>query len=63
MTYGLNAFDFIENGPAAMAIRARSSQSTARFWHALNANRRLAIVEQTLRAANDDSPDGFPLAL
>ncbi|MEO7655322.1 MAG: hypothetical protein ABIS23_06535 [Sphingomicrobium sp.] len=63
MTYGLNRHDFIENGPTAMAIQVRSSRSTARTWHVLNANRRLALVERAINPANDIGIDEYPIAL
>ena len=62
MTYGLSTRAFIEDGPAVQAIRARANYSTARSWHALNPERRLALVEQALEPANDRI-DAYPLAL
>jgi hypothetical protein len=66
MTYGLNPGLFIENGPAIRAAEAhsRSSADAFRAWRALDADRRLALVERALRVpANENSPDGFPVAL
>jgi hypothetical protein len=63
MPYDLAITDFIENGPAAMSIRARSAHSTARVWRALNHDHRLAAVETALRPANDFLDDNYPLAL
>ncbi len=66
MAYGLNPRLFIENGPAIQAADAlaRSSGKAFRAWRSVDRERRLALVESALkRAANDDSPDGFPLAL
>jgi hypothetical protein len=63
MTYDLGIHEFIENGPAATAIRARSSHSTARFWRALDADVRLAAVERAMKPANDTRIDDFPIAL
>jgi hypothetical protein len=62
MIYGLRTRDFIENGPAATAIEARSAHST-RGWRALNSDHRLAAVETALRPANDFLDDDFPIAL
>ena len=62
MIYGLRSHDFIENGPAATAIEARSIHST-RSWRALGANRRLDLVERAMRPANDVHIDDFPIAL
>lgn len=62
MTYGLDTRAFIENGPASQVIQVQSSRSTARSWHALDPERRLALVERTLSPAND-LIDAYPLAL
>ena len=59
MTYGHSTRAFAENGPA---MNVQSSHSTDRSWRALDADRRLALIEQALRPANDII-DGFPLAL
>ncbi len=63
MPYDLAITEFLENGPATMSIRARSSRSTARLWHALHPDHRLAAVETALRPANDFLGDDFPIAL
>jgi hypothetical protein len=63
MTYDLGIHEFIENGPAAMAIRARSTRSTARFWRALDPDHRLAAVEGAMQPANDVELDDYPIAL
>ena len=63
MIYGLNKHDYLENGPAVLAERARASNSTARTWLGLDHDHRLAIVERALRPANDVAIDDFPLAL
>ena len=65
MSYGLNPRLFVENGPAihAAGALARSSSMAFRAWRGLDGERRLAAVEQALRPANDDGPDGYPLAL
>jgi hypothetical protein len=63
MTYDLGIHEFIENGPAAMAIRARSSRSAVRFWRALDPDHRLAAVEGALRPANDVELNDYPIAL
>jgi hypothetical protein len=62
MTYGHSTRAFIEDGPAAQAIQAQASRSTARFWRALDADRRLELIEQALKPANDFIDD-FPIAL
>jgi hypothetical protein len=62
MTYGLSTRVFIEDGPASQAIRAQASRSTARVWRALDAESRLALIEQALTPAND-LIDQFPIAL
>jgi hypothetical protein len=62
MTYGLDTRAFIEDGPAVRAIEARASRSTARFWRALDANGRIALVDRALKPAND-TIDEYPLAL
>ena len=62
MTYGLSTRAFIEDGPAVQVINAEATRSTARSWHALDADRRLALVERALSPAND-LIDAYPLAL
>ena len=62
MTHGLTTGAFLENGPAALAIEARASYSTARSWQALDPERRIALVERALRPANDVI-GAYPLAL
>ena len=65
MTYGLDLGLFAGSGPSlhsAQSIAPRRSSSYA--WRKLDAERRLALVEKALApAANDDSPDGYSLAL
>lgn len=66
MAYALSNRLFIENGPAihAAGVRARSSASAFRAWRALDAEHRLALVDQALRIpANEDLVDGYPAAL
>ena len=66
MTYGLSPRLFIENGPAIRAaeVHSRSSSDAFRAWVGLDANRRLALIEQALRTpANDHGPDDLPIAL
>jgi hypothetical protein len=53
---------FIEDGPAAQALKVQSGHSTARVWRALNPDRRLAAIERALKPANDVT-DACPLAL
>jgi hypothetical protein len=64
MAYGLNPRLFIENGPTLRAAQAHalSSSDAYRAWRGLDAERRLAVVEQALRAPANDL-DGFPIAL
>lgn len=63
MTYGLSPRAFIEDGPAVQAMKARSAHSTARSWHALNAERRIALVDRALNKPANDLLDGYPIAL
>ena len=66
MAYGFESRLFLENGPAIHAERARFARSvqTARVWRSLTEAGRFELVEQTLRkVANDDMPDGLPVAL
>ena len=67
MTYGLNPQLFVENGAAILAARSAAARRSSRnhlVWRTLDAERRLALVEKALApAANDDSPDGYSLAL
>jgi len=62
MTYGLSTRAFVENGPAVRAMEARSARSTARSWRALDADRRLALINAALTPAND-LIDAYPIAL
>ena len=66
MAYGFESRLFLGNGPAIHAERARFARSTqtARMWRGLNHASRLELVEKTLaKPANDDMPDGLPVAL
>lgn len=63
MTYEVGTHEYIENGPQAMSLRARSARSTARVWRALDHDHRLAAVETALKPANDIGIDDFPIAL
>ena len=66
MAYGLEGRLFLADDPAIHARRARHarSSSTARAWRILNEANRLELVEKALeRPANDDMPDGLPVAL
>ena len=62
MAYGLSPRAFIEHGPAEQVAKAEAVRSTARTWHALDATRRLELVERALHPAND-CIDSYPLAL
>ena len=66
MAYGFESRLFLENGPAIHAERARYARSsrTARAWRDLNQQSRLELIEDALnKPANDDMPDGLPVAL
>jgi hypothetical protein len=43
-------------------MKVRSIRSTARSWHALDAESRLAAIERALKPAND-LIDAYPMAL
>ena len=62
MTYGLSTRAFIEDGPFAQVAQASAIRSTARSWRVLDEARRLELVEQFLKPAND-CLDSFPFAL
>ncbi|HET8749225.1 MAG TPA: hypothetical protein VFM42_00645 [Sphingomicrobium sp.] len=62
MAYGLSTRVFIEDGPVEQVAKADSARSTARSWRALDAARRLELVERALHPAND-CIDSYPLAL
>ena len=66
MAYGFKGRLFLQNGSPIQAERARFARAsqTARVWRSLNETSRLELVERTLRKpANDDMPDGLPVAL
>ena len=65
MAYGLDHRLFVENGPAVTAAEAHGARSSAiyRAWRELSPQRRLDIVERALKPANDDTVDGYPIAL
>ncbi len=66
MAYDFQARLFLENGPAIHAERARWARSTRahQAWRDLNEERRLEAIDKALKsAANDQLPDGFPIAL
>jgi hypothetical protein len=66
MAYGFEGRLFLENGPAIHAARARyaRSSSTARAWRSMSETNRLELIEKALdKPANDDLPDGLPVAL
>jgi len=62
MLFGHSPRVFIEDGPAEQVEKAVALRSTARTWHALDAEKRLALIERALKPANDII-DNFPLAL
>ena len=66
MAYGIESPRFLEEGSAINADRARFARSlrTARAWRELSAQSRLELIEKALeKPANDDMPDGLPVAL
>ena len=66
MAYDFESRLVLENGPAIHAARARYARSsrTARAWRQLSESSRLELIEQALdKPANDDLPDGLPIAL
>ena len=66
MAYDFESRLFLENGPAIHAARARYARSsrTTRAWRELSEASRLEMIEQALdKPANDDMPDGLPVAL
>ena len=66
MTYGLSPQLFVENGPAVQAARsvaARRPSSGFLAWRNLDAERRLALIEDALAGAANDNRDGYPAAL
>jgi len=66
MAYGFESRLFLENGPAIHAARARYARlsRTARAWREMSETSRLEMIEQALdKPANDDMPDGLPVAL
>ncbi len=62
MAYGLSPRAFIESGPSEQVAKAGSIGWPHQSWRALSEARRLALIEQALRPANDRI-DGFPAAL
>ena len=65
MAYGLNPRLFVENGPTLHAARTRTPRSSMAFraWGALDADRRLKLIDMTLRHPANDLIDEFPVAL
>lgn len=65
MAYGLDLRLFVENGPAVTAAEAHGPRSSAiyRAWRELAPERRLDLVERALEPANENAPDGYPIAL
>jgi hypothetical protein len=65
MAYGIESPRFLD-GSAVSAERARFARSvrTDRAWRELSAQSRLELIEKALeKPANDDMPDGLPVAL
>ena len=62
MTFGLSPRLFVEDGPAVHSALLQAQRSTARSWHILDSDHRLAAIEQALQPANDPV-DGYPPAL
>ncbi len=65
MAYALNPGLFVENGPAVQAASAASARNPARFlwWRKLDADHRIAAVDQVLKAPANDRIDAYPVAL
>ena len=61
MAYGSRTRALIEDRPVEQPAKAQTSLA-GRSWHTLSEARRLELIEQALRAANDRI-DGYPLAL
>ena len=62
MIYGLTRRAFVEDGAAIAAMDLQALRSTARSWQALDADRRLQLVDCALKPANDIC-DALPIAL
>jgi hypothetical protein len=65
MIYDLDARLYVEDGAVVEADRAsrRSSARAFQAWRAMDDTQRLALVECTLAAANENLNDGYPAAL
>lgn len=66
MAYGFKSRLFLEDGPAIRSERAGYARSAgaARAWRGLSEQTRLELIEKALdKPANDDMPDGLPVAL
>ena len=65
MTYSLSPRLFVEDGPAVHAAHVDFGRHFARFrfWRKLDADHRLAAVEEALSAPANDLIDDLPLAL
>ncbi len=65
MAYSLARGPFIANRPTEQAAVAAAARAAARVlpWRRLDSNRRLALVEDALKAPANDVIDGYPLAL
>ena len=57
MIYGLTRRAFVEDGAAIAAMDVQALRSTARSWQALDAERRLQLVDCALNPANDACAD------
>jgi hypothetical protein len=62
MAYGHSTRAFIEDGPVEQVAKVDAVRSTARSWQALDASRRLELIERALTPAND-CIDQYPLAI
>ena len=66
MAYGFDSPLRREDGSAINAGRARFARSlrTVRAWRELSAQSRFELIDKALeKPANDDMPDGLPVAL
>ena len=63
MTFGHSTRAFIEDGPVEQVEKLIQLRSTARTWHALDAENRFALIERALAVPANDIIDNFPLAL
>jgi hypothetical protein len=65
MTYGLSPRLLVEDQPASYAESAAAGRNAARFraWRILDEEKRLAAIDEALKAPANDFVDDLPLAL